>query len=153
MTFIVLNYISYRLNVFKSMELEEKSNLGTIYFPISLSILVWLSWDHAPYLGGIGIMAMTWGDGFAAVIGQKWGRRLYSIFGNRKSVEGSLAMFAFSFLAITFFLALFGPPGLEGLVTRSLLLALIATGVEAISGAGLDNILVPLLTSAVALFI
>ena len=59
-TFIILNYVSYRLNIFKSMEMEEKGNLGTIYFPISLSVLVWLSWDTVPHLGGIGIMAMTW---------------------------------------------------------------------------------------------
>ncbi|NLP18163.1 MAG: phosphatidate cytidylyltransferase [Firmicutes bacterium] len=150
-TFIILNYVSYRLNIFKSMEMEEKGNLGTIYFPISLSVLVWLSWDTVPHLGGIGIMAMTWGDGFAAIVGQRWGKHFYSIFGNRKSVEGSLAMFAFSFLAIALFLGVLTPLGMGDAMARGFILALIATGVEAVSGAGLDNILVPLVTSGAAL--
>ena len=153
LTFIVLNYISYRQKIFKAMELTDSSNLGTVYFPISLSILVWLTWDTAPYLGGVGIMAMTWGDGFAAIVGQNWGRRLYSIFGNRKSLEGSLAMFLFSFLAIPLFLTAFSPLPLPTAVLQAILLAGVATVVEALSGAGLDNLLVPLLTSGVALIL
>jgi phytol kinase len=151
-TFIVLNYASYRWKIFKAMELQESGNLGTVYFPISLSILVWLTWDTVPYLGGVGIMAMTWGDGFAAIVGQRWGRRVYSILGNRKSIEGSLAMFLFSFLAITPFLTAFAPLGFADAALRAILLAGVAAGVEAVSGAGLDNILVPLLTSGAALF-
>ncbi|HHY36901.1 MAG TPA: phosphatidate cytidylyltransferase [Firmicutes bacterium] len=150
LTFIVLNYASYRWKIFKAMELPERGNLGTVYFPISLSILVWLTWDTAPYLGGVGIMAMTWGDGFAAIVGQNWGRRVYSVFGNRKSIEGSLAMFFFSFLAIALFLNAFSPLPFATAVLQAILLAGVAAGVEALSGAGLDNILVPLLTSGAA---
>lgn len=153
LTFILLNYLSYRWNLFKAIELQEKGNLGTVYFPVSLSILVCLFWDTAPYLGGIGVMAMTWGDGFAAIIGRRWGRRTYSIFGNRKSLEGSLAMVSFSFLAITLFLTAFTPLGLAGSAGRAAALAMVATAVEAVSWSGLDNLLVPLLTSTVAVLI
>ncbi len=38
--FVVVNYISYKKQVFKSMERsEEKNNLGTVYYAISLLIL------------------------------------------------------------------------------------------------------------------
>lgn len=153
LSFVIMNYISYRLNVFKAIELKDENNLGTVYFPISLCILIWLFWNKSAYLGGIGIMAMTWGDGFAAIVGRRWGKRLYSIFGNSKSIEGSLAMFGFSLLSITLFLVNFASFGIIEAITRAVFLALVATGVEACSKSGLDNILVPLITSFAALII
>ncbi|MBU0493563.1 MAG: DUF92 domain-containing protein, partial [Chloroflexi bacterium] len=44
LSFIVLNYISYRREVFKAMELEDKGNLGTVYFPISFALVIALCW-------------------------------------------------------------------------------------------------------------
>jgi len=43
--FIILNYLSYKKGVFSSMEREDKESLGTVYYPISLLILVWLFWE------------------------------------------------------------------------------------------------------------
>ena len=44
LSFVVLNYISYRRELFKSVETGEKGNLGTVYFPISFSIIICLFW-------------------------------------------------------------------------------------------------------------
>lgn len=40
----------------------------------------------------IAIVPMVYGDGFAALIGQKFGRVKYTVFGGTKSLEGSLTM-------------------------------------------------------------
>ena len=74
--FVVLNYYSNRKDLIKSMEREGDSNLGTVYFPISLIVLILLTWDggllgggNLKYLGAVGSLIMGYGDGFAAIIG------------------------------------------------------------------------------------
>ena len=142
-TFIVLNYLSYRLNLLKAMERGGKGNLGTVYFPISLLILVILTFGvlEQPYIGAVGILVMGYGDGLAAVIGTKFGKHKIA-FG--KSVEGSLTMFIASLVVAIVVLVLSGVP-------NSFLIALgvafIAIIVELITPKGLDNLSVPLVTS------
>ena len=45
------------------------------------------------WIVALAIVPMVYGDGFAALIGQKFGRLKYTVFGGTKSVEGSLTMF------------------------------------------------------------
>lgn len=144
-TFIGLNYLSYRQNIFKAMERGGKGNLGTVYFPISLLILVILSFGvlKQPFVGGLGILILGYGDGFAAVIGTKFGKHKLA-FG--KSVEGSLAMFVASFAASA---VLLGVTGYPGFMLASLVIAAIATAIELVTPKGLDNLTVPLLSSLV----
>ena len=68
-TFVLINTVSYALGVFKAMESEVRSNLGTIYFPISFIALIYYFWGM-PVLMVASLMPMTWGDAMAAVIGQ-----------------------------------------------------------------------------------
>lgn len=143
-TFILLNYLSYRQNLFKAMERGGKGNLGTVYFPISLLILVVLTFGilDRPEIGAIGILILGYGDGLAAVIGVKYGKHKL-IFG--KSFEGSLAMFVASLMVGLVISSLFFP------ITTALILgvtiAILATIVELFSPKGFDNLTVPLATS------
>ena len=147
LSFVVLNYISYRQEIFKSVETGEKGNLGTVYFPISFAIILCLFWPR-PHLLVASLMPMTWGDALAAILGRRYGQRKYSVLGSTRSVEGSLAMFLFSWLA-TFLALLFLPPlGWQVSVLYSLALAAFATLVEALSPWHIDNLTVPLLSAA-----
>ncbi|HHQ47563.1 MAG TPA: phosphatidate cytidylyltransferase [Acidobacteria bacterium] len=161
-TFIVLNWIFYRKQAFKSMDSEDSSP-GTIYFSLSITILlVWL-WrtggapDHAP-LAAAAIMAMTWGDAMASLVGQTWGRHRYTVFGHTRSWEGSAAMAVATFAAVSAVLLLMPgsalspasvapAPGLA--LALALLTTVVATAAEAISPAGTDNLSVPLLSGLV----
>ncbi|MBU1020823.1 MAG: hypothetical protein KJ847_06360 [Firmicutes bacterium] len=147
-TFIVLNYLSYRLNLLKAMERGGKGNLGTVYFPISLLILVILTFGvlEQPFIGAVGILVMGYGDGLAAVIGTKYGKHKIA-FG--KSIEGSLTMFLASFaVAITILLI----SGVPNPYLIALGVAVIASIIELVTPKGLDNLSVPLITS-LALYI
>jgi phytol kinase len=147
LTFVLLNYISYHREIFKSVETGEKGNLGTVYFPISFSIVICLFWTR-PNLLVASLMPMTWGDALAAILGQRYGQRKYSILGSTRSVEGSLAMFLFSWLS-TFLALLFLPPlGWQTSLLYSLALAVFTTLVEALSPWHIDNLTVPLLSAA-----
>ncbi len=145
-TFIILNYISYRTNLLKAMERGGKGNLGTVYFPISLLILVALTFGvlENPFIGAVGILVMGYGDGLAAVIGKAYGKHKLA-FG--KSIEGSITMFIASFIVV-FLVSSFTQS-----VQVSLILALgvsaLATIVELITPKGLDNLSVPLSTSLI----
>jgi len=146
-TFIVLNYISYKFNLVKAMERDGgKKDLGTVYFPISLLVLVLISFSNysEPYVGALGILVMGYGDGFAAILGKKFGKRKFLIFGNEKSIAGSVSMFVFSFIASFIVLYFYSP---ENLLLKSMVIASFSTVVEGISPAGLDNLTVPILAS------
>ena len=93
-------------------------------------------------------MPMTWGDALAAILGRRYGQRKYSVLSSTRSVEGSLAMLLFSWLA-TFLALLFLPPlGWQTSLLYSLALAVFATLVEALSPWHIDNLTVPLLSAA-----
>lgn len=145
--FIVLNYASYRLDLVKAMERKEDKTLGTVYFPISLLILVFLSFGawNRPEIGAMGILIMGYGDGLAAVFGQRYGKKkIYK----KKSWIGSIAMFTASLIVAVILFALYAST-VPFWFFYALLLALIATLLELFIGDGMDNLAVPVVTSLV----
>jgi len=145
--FIILNYLSYRMNLVKAMEREgNKNDLGTVYYPIALLVLVLLTFSRYshPYVGALGILIMGYGDGLAAIIGKKFGKHQYHILRYKKSIEGSLTMFVASLLVGLLLLNLYSP---EMFLLKAIIMAGIATILEAFSPYGLDNLTVPILVS------
>ncbi len=164
-TFIVLNYIFYRQQTFKAMD-DTEATLGTVYFAISITILFALmwrtdaAWDYAP-VATAAVIAMTWGDAAASIIGKRWGKHTYTTFGHTRSWEGSIAMAVFSFLGIALTLfALTGstlspnsvPAAQLNISALACIGSIIATAAESLSPTGTDNLSVPLLTG-LALFL
>jgi phytol kinase len=160
-SFIFLNYIFYRFTIFRAMDSEE-STPGTIYFAFSITLLYALFWrtdgstDRAVIATG-GVMAMTWGDALASIVGGRWGRRSYTVWGHRRTYEGSAMMFLTSFAAVTVTLLVLPgsslSPTTETLQTGTVVVSAtiataIATLAEGVSPAGTDNFSVPLLTAA-----
>ena len=160
-TFIVLNYIFYRRTVFQAMDAQD-STPGTVYFAFSITLLYALFWrtdgraDWAVVATG-GVMAMTWGDALASIVGGRWGQRAYVVWGHRRTWEGSAAMFLASLTAVALTLLLLPGSSLSPTAESlqggtALLYAALAAGVatlaEGVSPAGADNLSVPLLTGA-----
>jgi len=147
LSFVVLNYVSYRGEIFKSVETGEKGNLGTVYFPISFALIICLFWER-PELLVASLMPMTWGDALAAILGRRYGQRKYSVLGSTRSVEGSLAMFLLSWLSTFLALLLLPPLRWQTSLLYSLAVAVFATLIEALSPWHIDNLTVPLLAAA-----
>ena len=146
--FILINFLSYKFTVFKAMELEEK-NPGTIYYPISLAICTLLSYSQKPLLilPYLGIMAMTWGDGMAAVIGKKFPIRQIK---PRKSIGGSTAFFLFTLLASIIYLFIEATNLSTGtIVLYALATAFIGVLIELFSPRNLDNLTVPIILGVI----
>ncbi|RKZ12798.1 hypothetical protein DRQ53_14280, partial [bacterium] len=71
------------------------------------------------------------------------GRTQYTVFDHQRSLEGSMAMFSASLLAIVAAFMVFGAPVDGGVLVAALITAAIATVVEAVCPWGLDNLLIP----------
>jgi phytol kinase len=148
LSFVAINAFSYWRGTIKAMESEDRENLGTIYFPISFGAVVYYYWSQ-PVLMVASLMPLTWGDAMAAIIGQRYGHRHFTITGRTRSLEGSIAMFFWSWLSTS--LALFVMPYLldKPLINWLVALiygaavALVCTVVEALTPYGLDNFTVP----------
>ena len=149
-TFIILNYLSYRFEIFKGMETKEKSNLGTVYFPISLLLLVLLSYSGIipKAAAGIGILVMGYADGMAAIVGKKFGRYWFD-FSPNKSLEGSLTFAVIAF-GVSFVYPLVDPSIQVSFLSALLFAFLIGLSgmlIEIVTPVGLDNLSVPILTA------
>lgn len=147
LAFIVVNYVSYRRQIFAGMETGERGQLGTVYFPISFAILIPLLWSQPAFLVA-SLMPLTWGDAFAAIIGKRFGARKFNVLGRTRSLEGSLAMFAFSFVATLLALVVFAQP-IGASIVLAFVVAVVAAIAEALSPFGIDNLTVPLISALV----
>jgi len=150
LAFVVINALSYWQDTFKAMETGETGQLGTIYFPISFTIIIWFLWDQ-PHLLVASLMPMTWGDALAAVIGQRFGKRHYTLGSSQRSLEGSLTMFLSSLIATFLPLILLSSPPINfvNAVGIAALTSLAATAIEAVSPWGVDNLTVPAISAMV----
>lgn len=148
--FIIINIVSYKINLFPSMERKDNS-LGTIYMVISCLILVILSffWFDSMIYGCIGMLVMGYGDGFASLFGHRFSSKKIFIFGSEKSIVGSITMFVFSFITISIISLIFGMFS----IVPVLIISITATLVEMFSVFGIDNLSVPLVTAILSYFI
>lgn len=151
--FIFANYLIYRTKILPAMG-EEKSNPGTVYYPVTLLILVVLTWstEVPKWAGGMSIMILAWGDGLAALIGETKGSRgkKIPVPGGEKSLAGTLTMFAASLGVALIMQFLFsGNRAVPEIILFAIVIAGTATLVELYTPLGLDNLTVPLGTALV----
>jgi dolichol kinase len=124
------------------MASSDRANLGTVYFPLAAAAVALLFWDRPPLMVAA-LMPLTWGDGIAPVIGHAFGRNAYTVFGHRRTLQGSAGFFVAGLLFTWLALWLIpGPPQVT--VAAALLAATVIVGsttlVEAVSLWGLDNL-------------
>lgn len=139
----IIALLSYSVPILPSLNSVGRKSLGTFFYAVSFGVLFACFWTKNPEFTVIGILIMAWGDGLAAVIGQRFGQHPYQIFGGKKSLEGSLTMFLVSFLMAGLILTSTqgNPLSSWGI---ALVVAMVATGLESFSWLGIDNLLVPL---------
>jgi phytol kinase len=135
--------LSYLIPILPSIESVGRKSFGTLFYAISMGILAGCFWLNNPQYAVIGILVMAWGDGMAAIIGQRFGRHQYQIGEVTKSWEGSLAM-ASSALIVTAAILLVTTGNSWQTWTITIVVASIATLAEAFSKLGVDNLTVPL---------
>jgi phytol kinase len=120
----------------------DRASLGEIFFPLGIACAFALAQgEPAPFCGAISVLAFA--DTAGALVGSRWGRMRYSVFGNRKSGEGSAAVWIASAACIAAASALPPTRVFASGIAAALGMGLAAMLVEAVSSFGLDNLLLP----------
>ena len=132
--FLVLNTLSYKFNIYKSVERKEDNHLGTIYFAIVITIIMLLGllFPKCYYCSGIAVFCLTFGDGFAALIGYNTNTK--KIYQN-KTLSGFISSFISSFISVFIFTQIYD-------ISFSPLMCLIiglSTSIFELTCRGLDN--------------
>src|SRR5205085_9436042 len=97
--FIGINYLSARYTLIPAMDAARTEGLGTVWFMVSFTLLLAWFWPQGrPYLVAAAMMALTWGDAAAALVGRAIGRHKYFIGGETRSLEGSAALVLATFV-------------------------------------------------------
>jgi phytol kinase len=135
---------SYFIPILPSINSVGRKSLGTLFYAVSIGILAYLFWDDFPEYTAIGILIMAWGDGMAAIIGQRLGKHTYQIGQTVKSWEGSLAMAISSYL-VTASILCFVRGNRWEIWAISAIISVSVTILEAFSQLGIDNLTVPLI--------
>jgi uncharacterized protein (TIGR00297 family) len=125
---------------------------GSLYFPLILLLQVLLLWGSHKWMLQLSMLVMGVGDSLAGLVGSSVGKKhIEHLTKSPKTIEGSVTMFICSFLLLSAGLVFFSAGfsgGLAGkpiavLLCIALLLALVATAVEAMLSHGLDNFFIP----------
>jgi len=143
-SFVILNYISYKKNIVKSM--EEEASPGTVYYALSVFILALITYfknDFYPYFG-IGLFIMAFGDGIAPITGKYLkSKKIYQ----DKTLFGSLTVFILSIVVVCIFNHIFK---INYSIIKIILIGIFSTVLEIIGKKGLDNLSLPLGSSLIS---
>ncbi len=147
--FVIVNLYSLKRQLFKSIEREhEGKDYGRLYYAVSFLVLSIVSFGIGrPEVGGIGALIMGYADGFAALIGKRFGKHK---FWKNKTVEGTLAAGLISLLIVVSFNNMYHI-GLT--LSETGLVVFSAIALEVVSPHGLDNLMVPLGTALLVYFL
>lgn len=141
LTFIIINYISYKKDLISSMERTDKNSKGTIYFAVSFTILALITVIYPKFLPfyGIGAMTMTFGDGLAPFVGAKFNN--HHIRNTSKTYSGSL----FILITTIIIAMIFNYYYLLGFsLLDYVIIGVLASLLEFIGFKGIDNLSLPI---------
>ena len=133
--------VNHRSQLLPAVEDVDRRSYGTVAYGLAITILLVLFWPEHPQAACAGLLVMAAADGLAGLIGRAVPSARWQIWGQTKSIAGTLTMAVVS-LGVLVGLSLFSPhhPDATGL----LLISLLAVGLEQVSRWGMDNLTVPL---------
>ena len=136
----LLTFINYQSKLFPTIEDVDRKSYGTLFYCLSLFILIYLYWNKDPTSLIAGFFIMTFGDGFAGLIGKNFKSKSWVFLNQKKSIFGTMTMFITSLIVI-FGLSYFQNYSLN---INILTIAFISTIIEQFSIFGIDNFIVPI---------
>lgn len=120
----------------------ERKSYGELLLALSVGFIFCFSLDN-PVLFVLPITVLTLSDAAAAMIGTRYGRRLFAVEAGTKSLEGVTMFFLVTWIVAMVLLLLMTDIGRINVVLLSLAIAAFGALVEADSWRGFDNLFVP----------
>ena len=133
-------FINYTYKLFPTIEDVERKSYGTLFYCLSLFILICLFWDKDPYALITGFFIMTFGDGLAGLIGKSLNSKSWTFLKQKKSLFGTITMFLTSLIVV------FSTGYIQqnNFSLNYFTIAFFATVLEQFSLLGIDNFIVPI---------
>lgn len=165
--FVVINGVSFYFGIFRILHEKKQQRLqsekepesyGPVVLPVAFAVLALLLWDSHIWILRTSVLIVGIADSLAALVGSSLGKvHIENLTKSRKTIEGSLTMFTVSFFLLIAALFVFKDHFNDGLavapwfqlVMLALLLAMVATAVEALVSYGFDNLFIPFAVSYV----
>jgi uncharacterized protein (TIGR00297 family) len=148
--------IAVRTGLLVSIHSTSRFSYGAIFYSLSFFVLIIVFWDRNPEIISLSMLSLATGDAAAAIVGESFQSvREYKLTSDRKSIEGSIAMFAVTSISLfcgMIILKIQTLHSMEYLAIITLVAASIATAFEAVSSKGLDNFTIPLSVAFVLSF-
>lgn len=142
--FFVVILVSRFLSIFGSIHLIGRKTVGELFFAVSIGLTAFITHDRLIF--AVALLHMSLADGLAAIFGTKFSKKsAYEIFGQRKTVVGTITFWLTSLIILSVYFAV---SHAGGAWPTLLWLPLATTLLENIGLRGSDNVLVP---AAVAL--
>ena len=141
--------LNHRFRLLPAVEDVGRHSYGTIAYGASITILLALFWPQQPLPVAAGVLVMACGDGLAGLVGPQINSPRWRIFGQTKTLAGTAAMAFTSWLVLVLLIGVAQATGAPApSLVAAAVIAVAATGLEQLSGFGLDNLSVPLATAS-----
>jgi phytol kinase len=131
---------SQRVGIFTAIHGVSRRTYGETLFPLGIAVLALVSPSRLPFAYGVLVLGL--GDGLAALVGERYGRRPIPLLRTRKTLWGTGA-----FLGVCFALGvvLLAPTGVSPmyLFAAAAVMAVALTPIELFLTYGLDNLALP----------
>lgn len=133
--------ISRFVGLFAAIHSVKRKTWGELFFPLGIAMSAVIT--VSPWVFLAAVLHVSLADGFAAVIGRGYVKKYgYKVFGQQKTVVGTLTFFNASIFIILAVMLL--APELPISLALVLLVPLIASAAENIGMYGSDDLLVPI---------
>ena len=144
--FFLINLISYHNNILNSFHSIGRVSYGTIFFPLSYLLISISFWDYPNHIT-ISFILLAIADPIASIVGENINKPIsYTLLTDKKTLQGSIAMFICSMIII-FILSnyFFHDWNLDFQIVAAICIGLAVTLAEAISYKGSDNLTIPII--------
>lgn len=148
--FLGLLIASKRVSLFPSIHGISETSHGAVLYVPGIALTAALYWPQSTLAFQGAVLVMGFADGGAGLVGRYYGKHTFSITG-RKSLEGSATFCALTLLIFVLVYSVSTDVRTFGALAGLMGGAVFVTMLEAVSGRGWDNVLVPLGAGAVLL--
>lgn len=149
LAFLIVVGASKYLKIFRAIHTVQRPTWGELFFALSVGAVTFIT--HDKWIYAAALLQMSLADGFAAVIGTRYGQRFrYIVFGHAKSILGTFTFLIVSAAILVWFAR---ESGQHLKWTFILDLSVVASMIENLGVAGLDNLLVPVAVAAALHFL
>lgn len=143
---VLILFLSRYLKIFHAVHDVTRTTVGELFYPITILICAMLTPDK--WLFTLAMLYLAIPDGLAAIVGTRYvpPKRFYKIYGQPKSMLGSVVYFSSALFFSTLVFLWLSPDAsyMFGIYAMALFLTAIATTLlENLLPYGIDNLLIP----------